>query len=269
MRTPTFVAYAVVLLLGLPCLNCQQVVAQQDVAQELDGHQGGKTKLQLESKTNELRATYRAAAESKWQADIDSLCKNLSSRESSSDSILLIGSSSIRLWETAERDLAPWSITRLGYGGARFSDLIVFVDRLIGDRDCQAIVIFVANDIQGKPDDKEPAAVLELLEGVLDIAQTLRPEADVFLLPVTPTPSRFSVWSQIKLVNQGMKSIADSNKRIRFVDVADAFLAVDGKPRQEFFVDDQLHLNERGYGIWSNALKDAFQSAGLNAKSDG
>ena len=36
------------------------------------------------------------------------------------------------------------------------------------------------------------------------------------------------------------------------------FLNDEGKPKTEWFVNDQLHLNKLGYAEWSNIIKDAI-----------
>ena len=44
------------------------------------------------------------------------------------ESILFLGSSSIRLWETLKEDMAPMPLIQRGYGGAHFRDLIFYID---------------------------------------------------------------------------------------------------------------------------------------------
>ena len=42
------------------------------------------------------------------------------------------------------------------------------------------------------------------------------------------------------------------------LDVVKRFLNDEGKPKTEWFVNDQLHLNKLGYAEWSNIIKDAI-----------
>jgi len=64
-----------------------------------------------------------------------------------------------------------------------------------------------------------------------------------------------------KLVDMGRKAnelIAEQCKgsdRLEFLDVATAILGPDGKPQQELFNKDGLHLNAKGYELWAGLLK--------------
>src|SRR5690625_6232645 len=47
----------------------------------------------------------------------------------SPESIFFTGSSSIRMWETLERDMAPHAVIQRGFGGSRMADLLYYADR--------------------------------------------------------------------------------------------------------------------------------------------
>ena len=47
------------------------------------------------------------------------------------NSIMFIGSSSIRLWDKLEDVMEPLNIIKRGYGGAHYRDLIFFIDRIL------------------------------------------------------------------------------------------------------------------------------------------
>ena len=49
------------------------------------------------------------------------------------NSIMFIGSSSIRLWENLEKDMYPLKIIKRGYGGAHYRDIIFYIDRILND----------------------------------------------------------------------------------------------------------------------------------------
>src|SRR5258708_38817044 len=45
--------------------------------------------------------------------------------------IVFVGSSSIRLWDTLQKDMAPLPVLNRGFGGAQLSHEIHFVDRTV------------------------------------------------------------------------------------------------------------------------------------------
>ena len=44
-------------------------------------------------------------------------------------------------------------------------------------------------------------------------------------------------------------------KNAEFVSVWKAMLGPDGKPMQELFIEDNLHMNAQGYAIWQKIIQ--------------
>ena len=105
---------------------------------------------------------YRAEAVEKWEEEIAKLEAKDAEETHPDDSILFLGSSSIRLWDDIVDDLSPYHPIQRGFGGSRFSDLAIYADRLITPHRFRAVVIFCANDIAGKDNDKTPEEVVAL-----------------------------------------------------------------------------------------------------------
>jgi lysophospholipase L1-like esterase len=200
-------------------------------------------------------AEYRKSAVEKWEKEIAKLEELDKSERDPAHAILYIGSSSIRRWESITKDMSPWPAIRRGYGGAKFSDLVVFVDRLVNPHQFDALVVFVGNDIVGKDTDKTPEEVLKLFQYVVERVRIEHPQQPIFLIGITPTSSRFDAWGKVQEMHEVMRKFIDSDETLHFVDTADAFLGEDGKPMDEFFVEDRLHLNAAGYELWARLIK--------------
>jgi lysophospholipase L1-like esterase len=62
-----------------------------------------------------------------------------------------------------------------------------------------------------------------------------------------------------------MPKMVDANKRIKrflnrknrtaFVDVFHKMLNSEGKPVDDVFLEDKLHMNSKGYAIWKKAIE--------------
>ena len=135
---------------------------------------------------------YRASAMKKWEADVAKLEAQDRSQPDPKDAILFIGSSSIRRWTDLDADMSPRKTINRGYGGAKFSDLAVYIDRIVSPHAFKAVVVFVGNDIVGQDDDKLPAEVASLFKYIVEQVRTTHATQPIFLLAVTPTPSRFN-----------------------------------------------------------------------------
>jgi hypothetical protein len=199
-----------------------------------------------------------------WEGDIEKFEQLDITKSYPSDAILFAGSSSIRLWSTIGKDMMPYNVIQRGYGGAKLSDFAVYTDRIIYPHPCKAIVIFIANDISGSENDKSPVEVSQLFRKTLYIIRRKFKDTPVFWISITPTPSRWAVWPEIKEANGMIKAICNSHRNTYFIDTEKYFLNSSGLPRSELFVEDKLHLNTEGYKIWSGIIKNELDNMLVN-----
>ena len=194
-----------------------------------------------------------------WEDEILQLDSLNNIENHSERSILFTGSSSIRLWDSIDFDMAPYEVIKRGYGGAKFSDFAWYADRIIYPHQFSAIVIFVGNDVAGEESDKEPKEVARLFKHVIKNIRKKYIENPIFLIEITPTQSRWDVWPEIKDVNAVLKSECDNHPKVYFIETSNAFLKSDGKPDTELFKTDSLHLNRNGYILWSGIIKNSLK----------
>ena len=202
-----------------------------------------------------INRKYTKDSAAKWGKDILNFEQRDYSEKDPENAILFAGSSSIRLWSTLKEDVAPYPVIQRGFGGSKFSDLAVFADRIIYPHQFRAIVIFEANDITGSSTDKAPAEVAKLF---VDIVRTVRrkyADQPVFVLEITPTPSRWSVWPKIRETNQLLKDACTRLHNTYFIETSAAYLNKAGEPRSELFIKDKLHQNHEGYQIWGDLIR--------------
>lgn len=176
------------------------------------------------------------------------------------NSLLFLGSSSIRLWETLAEDMAPHPVIQRGYGGAHLRDAIFFPDALLGSYQPAVIIGFIANDIKGVEEDERPARVKRLFQYFLKQVRQRLPETPFLWIEITPTKSRWAQWEEIKKVNKMIKAYCKKTPNVHFVATAQAFLNEKGHPRTELFIEDQLHLNTAGYALWSALIRKEIEA---------
>ena len=207
------------------------------------------------SGTSELVQPYASEAQA-WEPDIQQL-EALDEAETYPDSSLLfIGSSSIRLWETMDQDLAPYPVIRRGYGGAKLSDVAWYAERLIYPHQFKALVFFVGgNDIWGTPEDKSPDEFRRLTQYLIETVRKKYPETPIFFIEVTPIPSRWHLQPQVEAGNAAIEAVCEKEPDVYFIETYDALIDPDGEPREDLFRDDDLHLNAQGYEIWARVIK--------------
>ena len=165
-------------------------------------------------------------------------------------SILFVGSSSIRMWPTATAFPGKPIINR-GFGGADISDVIHFYDKVIRPYVPNKIFLYAGdNDIgRGK-------TATQVFEDYKELALKVRgdfPDTELIFISIKPSKARWAKWPTMAEANQLIREHADRHKKLGYADLATPLLDDDGNPR-DVFVDDGLHLNEYGYALWQGAL---------------
>jgi lysophospholipase L1-like esterase len=162
-------------------------------------------------------APYAEAAQKRWNGAIEELEALDRTEQHPDNAILFVGSSSVRLWDSIQSDMAPYSVIRRGYGGAKFSDLAYFAERLITPHRYAALVVFVANDVTGRSTDLPIDEVERLARHVVSVSKRHRGDSPVLLVEITPTASRLVAWPKIRRVNDRLREIALSTPNVYFV----------------------------------------------------
>ena len=200
----------------------------------------------------------------RWENDIKFLEYKDQEQACIEDCILFIGSSSIRLWKEIESDMSPYKVVKRGYGGAHFYDLIHYTKRLVKNHKPRAIAVFVANDITGKKNnswygDLKPIEVLQLFKFFTKEIKSIHGDIPIFAIETTPTISRWSVWDKISRTNDLIKDYTTKKENLNYITTRLDFLDDKGYPEEEYFVNDNLHLNKLGYKLWSKIIKNNFK----------
>ena len=222
-----------------------------------------------------LRATSAETVDfSRWQSDIDGWKDDIQRFEERDrtekdppNAILFVGSSSIRRWETIRQDMAPYSVIQRGYGGAKFSDLAYYVDRIVLPHQFRALVIFVGNDIAGKEEDKTAEEIVQFFQHTVQVVRQQRPQVPIFCIDVRPSIARWKVWPETVAANRALEAACESDPNLHFLKTADLLLNEAGQPRSDLLDEDDLHLNAAGYRVWAKRIKQVLQSV-LGATKD-
>jgi alpha-L-fucosidase 2 len=185
------------------------------------------------------------------------------------NAILFVGSSTIVGWNVAKHFPDLVTINR-GFGGSYVSESVHFANRIVLPYRPKVIAFYAGdNDIA---DGKTPEQVVTDYREFVKKVHAALPQTRIVYLAIKPSPARWKHWAKSNKVNRAIAEMVQGDPRLAFVDTATPTLGVDGKPRSELFQADGLHLNERGYVVWSNAVRpcllDVAQSTGPSPASD-
>ncbi len=171
--------------------------------------------------------------------------------------ILFTGSSSIRLWENLGQTFNNPIILNRGFGGSEYSDLVKYYDLIILKYQPSKIVFYSGdNDLyRGKDPD---AVIKDFMELHRKIKETL-PDTEVIVLNVKPSISRWHLKDAIIELNRKLSRYAASQKELTLIDVFNPMLDEEGSPIADLFLEDGLHMNEKGYQIWIEELRSQVE----------
>jgi len=199
----------------------------------------------------------------KWEQDI-AVFDSLNLVEASDAGTLLVtGSSSIRMWDSIHSDLAPYRIMQRGYGGSKLTDYNYYVDRIIKPHRFKAIVIFIANDISGNEEDRTPQEMFQLFKVLVTKIRERNAGTPICWIETTPTPARWQVNDQARQANSLIRDFCERNDDLHFIATYDNYITLEELPDSTFFREDMLHMNREGYLRWTEIIKASLDEADI------
>ena len=173
--------------------------------------------------------------------------------DSSKETIVFTGSSSVRLWRKLEQEFPNHQIVNSGFGGSQASDLLLFMDELILSYNPKKVFIYEGdNDLWA---DKSPADVLDTTAEIIRRIKSKNPATEVILIAAKPSISRWKIRGKYKRLNRRMERFTKNDPQLFYVDVWKPMLNK-RKLKTDIFIEDGLHMNQKGYDIWYEAMKD-------------
>jgi len=200
-----------------------------------------------------LPALLPAAPSGRWEPEIAAFEAADRVQYPPPGATVFIGSSSIRAWKTLEEDFRGMPVVNRGFGGSQMEDAGRYVDRIVVPYLPLAVVLYEGdNDIAA---GKSAETVAEDFDRFVAAVRADLPLVPVYVISIKPSLARWKLWLEMKRANELIRRKCDQARRLFFIDVAGPMLGPDGTPRPEIFIEDGLHLNRRGYDIWTRTIR--------------
>ena len=176
--------------------------------------------------------------------------------------ILLFGSSSMRLWKTYQTDLAGYKVVNRGFGGSEISDAIYYFDRVVLPLEPSWILLYSGdNDLWNSK--KTPEKVFEDYQTFMALVKQKLPNTKVAIITLRPSLARESMMAQQRKLNGLFKQYCKKHcKKAYFIDMYEHLLTPEGRPNGDYLVEDKLHLNAKGYEVWTREIRDFLKKKG-------
>lgn len=168
--------------------------------------------------------------------------------------ILFVGSSSIRFWSSLEVDMAPLRVLNRGFGGAQFSHVLHNLDRVVIAYRPRAVVVYAGDNDLAAVTGKDAQRVFDDYQGFVARVREHLPDTRFYFLAIKPSTARWARWPEMSQANAMIEEWSAGDDGLVYLDVATPLLGEDGKPREDLFVFDGLHLNAEGYATWTRVV---------------
>ncbi|WP_435654726.1 GDSL-type esterase/lipase family protein [Cellulophaga baltica] len=173
--------------------------------------------------------------------------------DSSRETIVFTGSSSVRMWKTLDQDFPNHQVLNTGFGGSQTIDLLGYTKELIFTYRPKKVFIYEGdNDISSKKRSKE---ILQTFSELIETIKVNDSTTKVVIISPKPSISRWKYKGKYKRLNRKLKRFCEENDNLEFANVWDIMLERK-KLKKDLFISDGLHMNEKGYQLWHSVIKD-------------
>lgn len=192
-----------------------------------------------------------------WREAIEAFEKQDRDSPPEPNGILFLGSSSIRIWDVKKSFPDVKALNR-GFGGSHIEDSVYYFDSLVLPYRPRTIVFYAGdNDIAS---GKSVERVIEDFIQFRSLVQQHFPETRLIYIGIKPSIARWKWMNDMQKVNRSIQAMAEKDERLDFVDIYKPMLDEKGEPNAELFQKDGLHLNDKGYELWTKLIAPQLKS---------
>lgn len=204
------------------------------------------------------------AAPDQWEKEIAKLEAAAKANPLPKGIFLFVGSSSIRMWDLKAAFPDHETINH-GFGGSELADSIHFAERIVIPHAPKVVFLYAGdNDINS---GKSAAVVLADYQKFVAKIHAALPATTIVYLPIKPSLARWQKWPEMQKANHAIAALAGKNDLLDYLETGTPMLGQDGKPLPDLFKADGLHLNERGYQIWNQVVRQWLEARGAAPRS--
>jgi lysophospholipase L1-like esterase len=197
-------------------------------------------------------STQEKQPQSRWEKAIEAFEQKDRQRPPPKNAIVFVGSSSIRFWDLKKFFPDLEAINR-GFGGSELADSAFYASRIVVKYQPRIVVLYAGDNDIGA--GKTPERVFADFKDFVKAVHTPLPRTKIVYLGIKPSVLRWKLVDRMRQANSLIEEYCKHVDGLVYLDVATPLLGPDGKPRAELFQRDGLHLNDKGYVLWTSLLR--------------
>jgi lysophospholipase L1-like esterase len=170
-------------------------------------------------------------------------------------SILFVGSSSFTKWTDVQNYFPGYAITNRGFGGSSLPDVIRYENDVIFRYKPKQIVMYCGENDLAASDTVTAQMVFDRFKRLFNDIRKKFSNIPFVYISIKPSPSRWQLHEKMIAANNQIASFLAKKKNTVFIDVYHKMLGPDGTPIKEIYIEDNLHMNAKGYAIWKKEIQ--------------
>jgi lysophospholipase L1-like esterase len=170
------------------------------------------------------------------------------------NAILFVGSSSFTSWKDVREYFPSKEIINRGFGGSTLNDLIYYADDVIFPYNAKQIVIYSGENDFAFDDNITTKEVFLRFCELYGIIRNKYEKVDILYVSMKPSPRRNHLIGKMAITNMMIKQFLSQRQHAAYVDVYSKMLTDGGEIMNDIFLNDNLHMNAKGYAIWQTAI---------------
>ena len=152
--------------------------------------------------------------------------------------------------------MKPLKVLNRGFGGAHISHVIHHFDDIVRPYSPKAIVFFCGtNDLTAL---KTPEETLNDFKKFLKLVKNEFGTIKVYMIGIKPSVDRLYLDEEERVFNNSISFLAKEDPYLEYINVWDLMLNEDGTRMPDLYVEDGLHMNPKGYEIWTQLVRESL-----------
>jgi len=197
---------------------------------------------------------------SMWEKEISAYERMDATNPPPTNGIEFIGSSVIARWKSLKQDFPGQPVFDRGFGGSEIVDSTHFAERIVVPYAPRKIFLRAGgNDLAA---GKSPEQVYSDFQEFAGVVHQKLPNTVIYFISWNPTPLRWKQHEAEKKLNDYVKAFVQDKPHLKYIEMYDAPLDAEGKPRPELFVADRLHFNPEGYKLLAARIRPYVDESG-------
>jgi len=177
--------------------------------------------------------------------------------------LIFYGSSSFRLWKDLNESFVDYKPINLGFGGSTLAACVWYFNRVMLHLKPKGFIIYAGDNDLG--DGRHPEEVFIFFKQLVAIIRQHFGNIPIVYISIKPSIRRFNIIEQIKFTNKIIEAEIEKNmdSQVFFLNVFDKMVDESGYPLRDLFEIEGLHINQKGYVLWTQLLNDFIISKGI------